>query len=48
MSVNDYGFELLAPREYPINDLLEQHLEELLNDHDLETDLEQALNFSEL
>ncbi|QNI54863.1 ATP-dependent Lhr-N-terminus-like helicase [Synechococcus sp. BIOS-E4-1] len=48
VSVNDYGFELLAPRGYPMDDLLDEHLEELLDDNDLETDLEQALNLSEL
>jgi ATP-dependent Lhr-like helicase len=48
VSVNDYGFELLAPRTYPMDDLLEEHLEELLDDSALETDLEQALNLSEL
>ena len=48
VSVNDYGFELLAPRAYPMDDLLDEHLEELLEDNDLETDLEQALNLSEL
>ena len=48
VSVNDYGFELLAPRGYPFDDLLEDHLDELLDDSDLEQDLEQALNLSEL
>ena len=48
VSVNDYGFELLAPQTYPMDDLIEQHLESLLDDTDLETDLEQALNLSEL
>ncbi len=48
VSVNDYGFELLAPRTYPMDDLLEEHLVELLDDSALETDLEQALNLSEL
>ena len=48
VSVNDYGFELLAPRGYPMDQLLEDHLEELLDDAALERDLEQALNLSEL
>ena len=48
VSVNDYGFELLAPRGYPFDDLLEDHLDVLLDDSNLEQDLEQALNLSEL
>ncbi|CAK23614.1 Putative ATP-dependent helicase [Synechococcus sp. WH 7803] len=48
VSVNDYGFELLAPRGYPIDQLLEDHLDTLLDDASLEEDLEQALNLSEL
>ena len=48
VSVNDYGFELLAPRSYPMADLLEEHLNALLADDHLEEDLEQALNLSEL
>lgn len=48
VSVNDYGFELLAPNGYPIEELLEDHLDELLDDTTLEKDLEQALNLSEL
>ena len=48
VSVNDYGFELLAPRGYPFEQLLSDWLEELLDSTDLEADLEQALNFSEL
>ena len=48
VSVNDYGFELLAPRGYPFDDLLDDHLEVLLDDSNLEQDLEQALNLSEL
>ena len=48
VSVNDYGFELLAPQTYPMDDLIEQHLETLLDTTNLETDLEQALNLSEL
>ena len=48
VSVNDYGFELLAPKKYPIDKLLQEIIETLLNDSDLETDLESALNLSEL
>ncbi len=48
VSVNDYGFELLAPKGYPMEELLDEHLDELLDDSDLERDLEQALNLSEL
>ncbi|NQW39014.1 MAG: ligase-associated DNA damage response DEXH box helicase [Cyanobacteria bacterium] len=48
VSVNDYGFELLAPKNYPFEDLFELHAEELLDDSDLKEDLEQAINLSEL
>ena len=48
VSVNDYGFELLAPKNYPFDELFELHAEELLNDSDLKEDLEQAINLSEL
>ena len=48
VSVNDYGFELLAPKGYPFDELLELHGEELLDITTLDGDLEQALNFSEL
>jgi len=48
VSVNDYGFELLAPRSYPMAELLDNHLDLLLDDSDLEHDLKQALNLSEL
>ena len=48
MSVNDYGFELLAPKNYPFEELFELHAEELLNESDLKEDLEQAINLSEL
>ena len=48
VSVNDYGFELLAPKGYPFEDLLELHGDELLSVTDLEGDLEQAVNLSEL
>ena len=48
VSVNDYGFELLAPRQYPFAVLIEDHIEDLLGADQLEADLEQALNLSEL
>ncbi|MFM7696032.1 MAG: ligase-associated DNA damage response DEXH box helicase [Vulcanococcus sp.] len=48
VSVNDLGFELLAPRGYPFEDLLVLHGEELLSAADLEADLEAAINLSEL
>ncbi|NDD69569.1 MAG: DNA ligase-associated DEXH box helicase, partial [Synechococcaceae bacterium WB9_4xC_028] len=48
VSVNDYGFELLAPKTYPFEDLLDLHGDDLLDLEHLESDLEQALNFSEL
>ncbi len=48
VSVNDYGFELLAPKTYPMAELLEDHSELLLNTDHLERDLEAALNLSEL
>ena len=48
VSVNDYGFELLAPRSYPMAELLEDHQAELLDCSNLEDDLEAALNLSEL
>ncbi len=48
VAVNDYGFELLAPRGYPFAELLELHGGELLDQGTLEADLEQALNLSEL
>jgi ATP-dependent Lhr-like helicase len=48
VSVNDYGFELLAPKGYPFEELLELHGEELLEATTLEADLEQAVNLSEL
>jgi ATP-dependent Lhr-like helicase len=48
VSVNDYGFELLAPRGYPFEELLELHSDALLDVEDLDGDLEQALNLSEL
>jgi ATP-dependent Lhr-like helicase len=48
VSVNDYGFELLAPRGYPFAALVEDLREELLASDGLAQDLEQALNLSEL
>jgi len=48
VSVNDYGFELLAPKGYPFEELLELHGDELLAVDALEADLEQAVNLSEL
>ena len=48
VSVNDYGFELLTPRNYPLKQLLLENLEDLLEDSNLELDLENALNLSEL
>jgi ATP-dependent Lhr-like helicase len=48
VSVNDLGFELLAPRGYAFEEMLELHSEELLSAADLEADLEAAINLSEL
>ncbi len=48
VSVNDYGFELLAPSKYPFAELMKKRMEELLCVQHLEEDLEQALNLSEL
>jgi len=48
VSVNDYGFELLAPRNYPFESLVNDEIEDLLSPEGLEADLEQALNLSEL
>ena len=48
VSVNDYGLELLAPKGYPFDELLEQHGEALLDVQQLDGDLEQAVNLSEL
>jgi ATP-dependent helicase Lhr and Lhr-like helicase len=48
VSVNDYGFELLAPRDYPFEELLELHSDDLLDSEHLAADLEQAVNISEL
>jgi len=48
VSVNDYGFELLAPRSYPFSDLVAQHGEALLSTEGLDRDLEASINLSEL
>jgi ATP-dependent helicase Lhr and Lhr-like helicase len=48
VSVNDYGFELLAARDYPFEELLELHGESLLDPEGLLEDLERAVNLSEL
>jgi ATP-dependent Lhr-like helicase len=48
VSVNDYGFELLAPRGYPFEELLDLHADALLDPDDLLENLEQAINLSEL
>ncbi|MFM7647062.1 MAG: DNA ligase-associated DEXH box helicase, partial [Cyanobium sp.] len=48
VSVNDYGFELLAPKGYPFEELLELHGDDLLDCTALAADLEQAVNLSEL
>jgi ATP-dependent Lhr-like helicase len=48
VSVNDYGFELLAPRGYPFAELVERLAQELLAANALEADLEQAINLSEM
>ncbi len=48
VSVNDYGFELLASRGYPFEELVREHQRSLLDATHLVADLEQALNLSEL
>ena len=48
VSVNDYGFELLAPRSYPMAELVKDHVDRLLDQKNLEEDLKNALNLSEL
>ena len=48
VSVNDYGFELLAPKGYPMAELMEDHSDQLLDCDHLEHDLQNALNLSEL
>ena len=44
VSINDYGFELLAPKRYPFDELIELHGDELLDVENLDDDLEQALD----
>lgn len=48
VSVNDYGFELLAPKSYPMAELIEDFSDQLLDHSNLEQDLKNALNLSEL
>ncbi|MFL2498134.1 MAG: ligase-associated DNA damage response DEXH box helicase [Parasynechococcus sp.] len=48
VSVNDYGFELLAPKGYPMAELVEDHSDLLLDRQNLKRDLQNALNLSEL
>jgi ATP-dependent Lhr-like helicase len=48
VSVNDYGFELLASKGYPFEELVQDQQHRLLDDTHLERDLEEALNLSEL
>ena len=48
VSVNDYGCELLAPKGYPFEELIELHGDALLDVEHLDADLEQAVNLSEL
>ncbi len=48
VSVNDYGFELLAPKSYPMAELVEDHADRLLERQNLAQDLQKALNLSEL
>ncbi|MCT0209998.1 MAG: DNA ligase-associated DEXH box helicase [Cyanobium sp.] len=48
VSVNDYGFELLAPRGYPFAELFEQAGDALLEAAGLQHDLERTINLSEL
>ena len=48
VSVNDYGFELLSPKDYPMAELVEDHAELLLDRQHLTSDLQKALNLSEL
>ena len=45
ISVNDYGFEILAPKGYPFQDLFSHEFFSLEN---LETDIKASLNISEL
>ena len=39
VSVNDYGFELLAPKGYPMAELLEDNINYLLDSDNLSSDL---------
>jgi ATP-dependent Lhr-like helicase len=48
VSVNDYGFELLAAKGYPFEELLDLYRRDLLDGADLEADLEASINLSEL
>ena len=48
VSVNDYGFELLAAKGYPFEELLDLYRRDLLDGTDLEADLEASINLSEL
>ncbi|MCT0212590.1 ligase-associated DNA damage response DEXH box helicase [Synechococcus sp. CS-1327] len=48
VSVNDYGFELLAPRGYPFAELFESEVPTLLAIERLQEDLEASINLSEL
>ncbi|RZM76053.1 ligase-associated DNA damage response DEXH box helicase [Leptolyngbya iicbica] len=45
ISVNDYGFEILAPKGYPFQDLFS---DEFFSREDLEADVKASLNISEL
>jgi len=45
ISVNDYGFEILAPKDYPFHDLFSEDFFSLEN---LEADIRASLNLSEL
>jgi ATP-dependent Lhr-like helicase len=45
ISVNDYGFEILAPKDYPFQDLFSQEFFSLNN---LDEDIKASLNLSEL
>ena len=45
ISVNDYGFEILAPKNYPFQDLFSKDFFDL---EDLESDIKSSLNLSEL
>ncbi|MEM6425088.1 MAG: ligase-associated DNA damage response DEXH box helicase [Cyanobacteria bacterium P01_D01_bin.128] len=45
ISVNDYGFEILAPKDYPFADLFSQ---QFFSPDNLEIDIKASLNLSEL